>query len=283
MGLAGLLLALPPKLLTACSSGPQRQIEPAGPDAYIDFSDKPDGDPPAVLDTGQPVDYIQRAWNPERRPQIRNGALVHGELPMEGAFANYYQAQLGKSCHAFGTSWTVDSTDGSSTPGVMCLAAWAGVYASGSGMTVPRTPGHIVIDTMTGAWQWWISDGLGNGSDHLKPVKSGQFEPPPSDGRSVWETAVHLNVERGLGRLYLPGKDLQSGERSVTLNDSEIAAALALFKLPATTLETTQAGADVVMLEHFAKESAMTARYPRFLSMWATTRASEPGYDQKPS
>lgn len=278
IGMLGLAFAAPPALLTACNNDSDMQSEPAGPDAYVDFTDKPDGDPPAVLDTGQPVDYIQSEWKPERKPQIRNGALVHGELPADGAFANYYQARLDHSCHAFGTSWTLDSNDGSSTPGVMCLAAWAGVYASGSGMTVPRTPGHIVIDTVTGVWQWWISDGLGAGSDHLQPVKSGHFEPPPSDGRAVWETAVHLDVDRGLGHLYLPGNDVATGTREVSLDDSEIAATLALLDLPATTFGATQPGADVVMVEHFAKESAMTARYPRFLSMWATHRPVERGY-----
>lgn len=282
IGLLGLTFAAPPTLLAACSGGRQPQTAPAGPDAYVDFSDKPDGDPPAALDTGQPVDYVQREWKPERKPQIRNGALVHGELPANGAFANYYQAQLGQSCHAFGTSWTLDSNDGSTTPGVMCLAAWAGVYASGTGMTVPRTPGHIVIDTMTGVWQWWISDGLGTASDHLKPVKSGRFEPPASDGRALWETAVHLDVERGIGRLYLPGNDVATGVRDVTLSDSEIGAALSRLALPATTFEATQAGADVVMVEHFAKESPATARYPRFLSMWATNRLDESSFSPVP-
>lgn len=283
ISLLSLAFALPSALLSGCSDDTATQTEPSGPDAYVDFTDKPDGDPPAVLDTGQPVDYTQTEWKPVRKPLIRNGALVHGELPAEGAFANYYQARVGKSCHAFGTSWTIDSNDGSSTPGVMCLAAWAGVYASGSGMTVPRTPGHIVIDTVGGVWQWWISDGLGAGSEHLKPVKSGQFEPPPSDGRAVWETAVHLDVDRGLGHLHLPGNDLATGVRGITLDDSEIAAALALLDLPATTIEATQAGADVVMVEHFAKESATTARYPRFLTMWATTMPGKPGHDQAPS
>lgn len=282
IGMLGLAFAAPPALLTACSSDSDTQPAPAGVDAYVDFTDKPDGDPPAVLDTGQPVDYIQSEWTPERKPQIRNGALVHGELPADGAFANYYQARLDHSCHAFGTSWTLDSNDGSSTPGVMCLAAWAGVYASGSGMPVPRTPAHIVIDTVTGVWQWWISDGLGTGSDHLQPVKSGHFEPPPSDGRTVWETAVYLDVDRGAGHLYLPGNDVTTGIRVVGLNDSEIAATLALSNLPATTFGATQAGADVVMVEHFAKESARTARYPRFLSMWATNRPVEPGYGPPP-
>lgn len=281
IGLIGITVVASPLLLGGCSGSPE-PAKPAGPEAYIDFTDKPDGNPPLALDTGQPVDFVQREWKPPREPRIRNGALVHGDLPATGAFANYYQAQLGSSCHAFGTTWTVDAADGSSTPGVMCLAAWAGVYASGSGMTVPRSPGHIVIDTMAGVWQWWISDGLGTASDHLTPVKSGQFNPPASDGRTVWETAVYLDVEQGLGHLYLPGDDVATGARYVTLNDDEIAAALSLLNLPATTIGTTQAGAEVVMIEHFAKESAATARYPRFLSMWATNKPVASGYGELP-
>lgn len=282
LGLLGVAAAVSPALLPGCSNETQSPTVTTGLDAYVDFRTKPNGDPPPFLDTGQPVDYIQRAWNPERKPQIRDGALVPGALPDSGAFANYYQAQLGSSCHSFGTSWSLDAGDGSSTPGVMCLAAWAGVYSSGTGMTVPRTPAHIVIDTMTGIWQWWISDGLGNASDHLQPVKSGKFSPPASDGRTVWETAVHLDIDRGRGHLNLPGEDLATGTRQVTLTDSEIATALAILDLPATTIGSTQAGAEVVMVEHFAKEFAASARYPRFRSMWASTQPGRRSFDDPP-
>jgi hypothetical protein len=282
LGLLGIAAAMSPAVLVACSDPPDPAQAPADTDAFVDFTNKPDGEPPAVLDTGQPVDFIQRAWKPERQPQIVRGALVHGELPRTGAFANYYQAQLDSSCHSFGTSWTLDAGDGSSTPGIMCLAAWAGVYASGTGMTVPRTPGHIVIDTIDGIWQWWISDGLGTGSQHLQPVKSGTFDPPASDADTVWETAVHLDIDRGLGRLYLPGNDTRTGTRFVTLTDSEIATALAVLDLPNTTFASTQSDANVVMVEHFAKQSAVTARYPRFRSLWANTRTTARDSDKPP-
>lgn len=273
-GLASVALALASSSITACTTVGHNKQPPTGVDAYIDFASKPDGDPPTQLDTGQPVNFVQDAWKPPRQPRIINGALVHGELPDSGAFANYYQANLGSECRSFGTSWTVDSNDGSSTSGVMCIAAWAEIYESGTGMTVPRTPGHIVVDTVTGVWQWWISDGRGVGADHLKIVKAGSCRPPASDGKAVWEIGVFLDPEKGAGRLRLPGHDVSTGSRDVILDDAGIEKALRSLDLPATTIAAASDGATVVMVEHFANRDPRSARYPRFLDMWASTKST---------
>jgi hypothetical protein len=282
LGLLGLSVASVSALTVAYGNERAAQTSLSGADAFVDFRTKPDGEPPAELDTGQPVDYVQDAWKPTRKPRIVGGELVPGTLPESGAFANYYQARLDGECRAFGTTWTVDSSDGSSTSGVMCLAAWAGVYESGTGRAVPKTPGHIVIDTITSEWQWWVSDGGGARADHLKAVKVGTFIPPASDGVAVWETAVYLD-DSGLGYLYLPGNDAGTGTRYVTLSNAEVATGLAAVGLPATTIEATHAGGNVVMVEHYANSAAGTARYPRFLTMWAKTRPPSRAFDGPPS
>ncbi|MBI5818495.1 MAG: hypothetical protein HZA88_05865 [Verrucomicrobia bacterium] len=274
IGLATASLTLAASTLAACATKPDNKLTPADADAHIDFTSKPDGDPPKMLDSGQPVNFVQTHWKPPRQPRVADGALVHGELPDTGAFANYFQAQIGGDCRSFGATWTVDDNDGSSSSGVMCIAAWAGIYESGSGMTVPRTPGHIVVDTITGEWQWWISDGKGKGAEHLKVVKAGTCAPPASDGKSAWEIAVYLDPAEGKGRLRLPGPDITNGSRDIVLNDTEIANALSALQLPVATIASTSHGATVVMVEHFANRDPRSARYPRFLSMWANTHST---------
>ena len=258
--------------VSACVKPRRSDYIPQGANAYIDFTTKQNGDPPSVLDSGQSVDFVQDAWTPPRMPRVASGALVHGDLPETGAFANYYQAQLDRDCRSFGTRWTVDIRDGM-TPGVMCIAAWAGIYESGTGMAVPRTPGHIVVDTVTGAWQWWVSDGQGSGAEHLKVIKAGVCTPPASDGIDIWEIAVTLDPDHGVGRLLLPGSDKATGSRQITINDAEIETVLREINLPSATIASTLDGANVVMVEHFASRDPDSARYPRFLSMWANTNS----------
>jgi hypothetical protein len=242
----------------------------------VDFTTKSDGDPPPVLDSGEPVDYVLQSMN-GRKPQILGGRLVHGDLPPPGDsknFANYYQARLDGDCHAYGARFTVDAREGTAGQGYTTLAAWADVYEAAG--PVPKTPGHITFSTTTGAWQWWVSDGGGTGSQHLKVVKTGTFSPPAFDGATVWETAVFLDPDAGIAYLTLPGDDANTGSRFVTLTDREIADALGAVGLPATTIADTVSGSDVVMVEHYAnKGTAETARYPEFLSMWA--------YSQRPA
>jgi hypothetical protein len=240
--------------------------------ATIDFTTKRDGDPPAELDTGQPVDFLQSGAG--RKPQIVGGELVHSTLPSPedaGNFANYYQAKLDGDARSFGARWTVDGSDGSSTAGIAVIAAWADVFQA-SVTQVPKSPGHITFNTVTGAWAWWVGDGgpePGRPSN-LRSVKSGRFTLPASDGKAVWEAAVSLDPDNGVGYLFLPGNDATTGTRLVTLTDAEIATALTAVGLPAMTIRELSDGSDVVMVQHFAKGGVTdTARYPRFLSMWS--------------
>lgn len=233
-------------------------------DAYVDFTSKSDGDPPAVLDTGQSVDFLQNATG--RKPQISNGKLVHGALPGSGAYAIYYQAQLDGDVRECGTRWTWDEDDGS-TGGSMCLAAWSEVFEGNVGMTVPRTAIHFSI-TSVGGWAWWVSDGEGSGSSHLTTVKSGTFTAPALDGLEVWELAVYLDPDDGVGTAYLPGVDASTGTRFVTVTDAEVAAALTGASLSVLTIAELMEGTGVLQVEHFAGSNANTARYPAFLDMW---------------
>lgn len=266
-GVGAVLLAVAPSIMVSCRH--ESDSDDAPLEAFVDFTTKPDGAPPSHLDTGEPVDYVQDAWTPPRMPRVEHGELVHGDLPPSGSYACYYQARLRGDCHAFGASWTVDEDDGSSTSGVMCIAAWAGIYESGTGMTVPKTPGHIVIDTISGEWQWWVSDGEGKGAEHLQVVKAGACSLPASDGSTVWEIGVSLDDQRGIGHLYLPGVDRDTGSRNVSLTDAEIADALRSANLPVTTLRATRSGSNVVQIEHYSNNDARTARYPRFRTLWA--------------
>lgn len=246
-----------------CVTG-QRSV--VGVNAYIDFTTKADGDPPSHLDTGQSVDFTLQN-SPHRKPRISGGGLLpQMSLPSSGTYADYYQATADGDCRAAGTRFTVNSGDGSTTESIMTLAIWAGVY-KGAGTIVPKSPAHIGISTTDGEWQWWVNDALAKG--HLRSVKSGTFAPPASDGKASWEVAVFIDPDRGVGHLYLPGVDAVTGTRWVTLDESEINASLTAAELPKVSLSQLLSGSNVVMVEHFASRTPITARYPRFQSMWA--------------
>lgn len=234
----------------------------AAADAFIDFTTKSNGDPPTRLDTGQAVDFT---WGPSNwKPQISSGKLITGTLPGSGNYADYYQAQLDGDCRAFGARWTVNSADGS-TQGVSTLAAWAGIYQT-SGTIVPRHAAHVTYSTTTGAWNWYVSDGLDNAN--FIAVKSGTFTAPASDGSAVWDAAVYLDPDNGVGYGYLPGNDATTGTRFITVTNAEIAAAQTAATVPVRTLAYLIAGTSVVQCEHQASTAANTAIYPRFLNMW---------------
>lgn len=241
----------------------------AGADAYIDFTNKADGDPPSVLDTGQAVDFVYGSSN--WKPRIVDGKLLAQATLPGSNYADYYQATLDEDCHAFGTRFTVDTADGS-TQGIMCIAVWAGVYQT-QGTVVPHSPAHITIDTTTGGWQWWVNGpGATYPTSYLKAAKTGTFTPPASDGDAVWETAGFIDADNGIAYLYLPGPDVATGSRIVTVTDAEIAASMTAQSVPVTTLAACLDGANVVMVEHQANATANTALLPRFLDMWGETR-----------
>lgn len=232
-------------------------------DAYIDFTTKPNGDPPGFLDTGQLVDYtLQLVSN--RKPQIVNGKLSAG-APGTGAEAYYYQAQLDGDCRAGGTDFTLNTADGS-TLGVVCLAIWDG-FIEGAGTLIPKTPAHITVDTLTGQTTWWVGDGTDN--THLKAVKLWNITPPAFNGTAKWVLDVRLEPEKGIAYLTLPGPT-STGDRIVTITDAEISSFFTTNfpALPVPTLASLCAGADVVMVEHQCNATANTARMPRFLNMW---------------
>ena len=234
----------------------------AGSDAVIDFTNKADGDPPSEIDTGQTVDFVYGPSN--WKPQIASGKLVAGTLPVSGTYADYYQAQLDGACRAFGSRWTVNSADGS-TQGVVCIAAWAGIYQT-TGTIVPRHAAHVTFSTTTGAWQYWVSDGLD--SAHFVMVKSGTFTAPASDGSAIWEGAVYVDPDNGIAHVYLPGNDSVTGNRFVSVTNAEIATAQTAASAPVRTLAYLVDGTSVVMVEHFASATPSTAIMPRFLNMW---------------
>ncbi len=236
-------------------------------DAFVDFSIQADGAPSTVLDTGQTVDYIlQNVSN--RQPVIASGKLKRGTLPASGTYANYYQATLDGDCATFGTRYVVDSTTGS-TAGIMCLAAWAGVFET-AGTIPPRTPGHITINTLTNAWEWWVSDGLTGTS--LRSVKQGTFTAPAKNGLAVWETACLIDAANGIGYLLLPGADTTTGKRIVTLTNAEISTFLTAAGETPRTFAYLQNGANVLMVEHYAVTAANTAIFPEFLSMYGEVK-----------
>lgn len=243
-------------------------------DAYIDFTNKPDGDPPPVLDTGQPVDYVLQLVG-GRKPQVSSGKLVAYNVGT-GSYADYYQAQCEGDVLAAGTEWTSNTADGS-TQGVMCIAVWA-YPIEGAGTLIPKMPAHITVDTLTGAVSWWVSDGLDN--SHLKAVKSWTITPPAQDGAAIWEVAFRVDPELGVGWLFLPGPTAD-GERIVRITDAEIAASLTAQSVPVATLAQLSAGADVVMIEHQCNVTANTARMPRFLNMWGNVRRRSRNRDRE--
>lgn len=266
--LSSVLVAL--LFAVSCTAGPHA----ADGYAYIDFTNKADGDPPAELDTGQRADFLQAITR--RKPQVVDGELVRGDLrglSSRENFANYYQAQLDDDCHSFGARWTIDGDDGSSTDGFAVLATWGDVYQAGA-TRVPKTAAHITISALTAAWTWWVGDGgETDGVTHLRSVKSGTFAPPASDGLAVWNASVRFDPDNGIGYLYLPGSDSATGTTRVSLTDEEIAAALAADGLPVMTLADLLDGSSVVMVEHYANVGeADTARFPRFRDMWAKSR-----------
>lgn len=215
-------------------------------DLYVDFTGKPDGDPPATLDTGQPVDWL--GDNSGYKSQIRGGKLVPGPLPPEGGFAAYYQAQANQDIRAFGARWAMG--DGAVDAGVG-LIIWDRVF------TTPgrpgKTPAHIGFTTIPDSggyclWDWSVGDG------RLVSVKNGGFIAP----KGIWEAAVVL--DSGTGYLFLPGADRKTGSRYVTLTDVEITAE--------GNLAGFADGDRVLCVEHYSKDRAAQGRYPQFMDVW---------------
>ncbi len=235
----------------------------AAADLFIDFTGKPNGAAPVVMDTGQAADTVFAATG--RAPVISGGRLTHGALPASGAYADYHQSQAAGDLREAGTRFYVDSSTGT-TSGIMCLAVWDGIF-EGTGAPIPKTPAHITIDTVTGQWQWFVSDG--GASDHLQSIKQGTFTKPASDGATPWDVSFWIDPDAGIGYMRLPGVDAVTGTRFVTLTDAEIATYMPLVSLPVVTFAELVPGADVLVLEHFASAGANTAIYPEFEHGWA--------------
>lgn len=246
---------------------PGRLAAWAGADAYINFATKANGNPPAILDTGQSVDFItetQNGW----KPQIASGKLVHGTLPVSGPYAAYYQAQLDGDCYKAGARWTVlgDGSAGT-TNGIMCLAIWDGIYHPTT-MDVPRHLVHLTCTTLPSGglvtYQFWVSDG---DDTHFMACKTWQCVAPASDGVAIWETAVQVDLDNGVVWLKLPGDDSVTGSRIVTVTEAEVQAALTSNGKPSKTFEELFTGSDVLVLEHYGTDGE-TAIYPRFIDVW---------------
>lgn len=225
----------------------------------VDFSTQENGDALTVLDTGQAVDYVLQNVS-GRKPQISSGRLVHGTLPASGAFANYYQAQMGARCDRIGTRF-VWPTGTAEAYGTMCYALWGSVYEA-AGTNVPSSIAHVTVTPGTGAtgtWQLFVCDGVG----HLFVVKQATFTNPPADDKTPWYCETVIDWDAKVIYNTLPDGQV------VTVSDADIQAMYTL--LGHTPVAFLDHQATVAMIEHFATTNGHLAKYPRFLDMWADT------------
>lgn len=229
--------------------------------AYIDFTDKTNGDPPAALDSGQSVDYIFDTTG--RKPVISSGRLVVDTPPVSGGLADYYQATLDGPARRVGIEWTQPS-GADNGYGAAVLIAWASIY-TGTG-NVPKSWCHITFQPGTGATgtaQWFVCNGTGN----LISVKSQTFVNPAADGATRWRAEAVLDLPAGKGYCRLPDGSI------MTLTNAEIAAFCTAITIPVFTFADV-ADCPVICAEHFAASNADTAKFCGFTALWGETDTS---------
>lgn len=233
--------------------------------AYIDFTSKPDGVPPGVLDTAQVVDYHFNAGG--REPVISSGRLIVSNQAGAGtgALADYYQAQLSTPAIRVGVEFTqpAGSDDGN---GNATYAAWNGIY-EGGGTNVPKAWVHMSIvpgTGTTGTAKWFVCNGIGN----LFVVKQQTFTNPPADGVTPWVCESLLNVDAGIAYSWLPDGS------QMTLTNAEIAAMCGTLGISVVTF--SDLSATVIMCEHFCSTGASAAKFAQFKSLYGETDTSAP-------
>jgi hypothetical protein len=174
----------------------QDAIEPNG---FIDFTTKPDGLPPSVLDTGQAVVYTFAATG--RRTEISGGRLVINNRPATStSLADYYQATLDGNAPHVGCEWTQPATvafTASIATTVMTVSAVAsgtlavGQYVYGSGIKAGTTIASL--GTGTGG------AGTYNLSVTQATIPSTSFTASSDDGNGAVTWGAWGNVYTGGG------------------------------------------------------------------------------------
>jgi hypothetical protein len=235
--------------------------------AYVDFTSKPDGFPPGVLDTGQAADFTFNAGG--RRAAISAGRLVvyNRASAGTGGLADYYQSDLSAPIVRIGCQWTQPSgsDDGN---GNVTYAAWNGIY-EGGGTVVPRSWVHMSIIPGTGAIGnaiWFIVRGVA-GSQNILGIKQQTFTNPPADGLATWSSEAALDVEAGLGYASLPDGT------QMTLSNAEIAAFCTAVGI-ASAPTFADLSATVAMCEHYCAAGADTAKFAGIKTLYAETLTS---------
>jgi hypothetical protein len=234
--------------------------------AHIDFTDKPDGLPPARLDTGQPVDFTFNASG--RRAAISNGRLVVNNQAGagSGSLADYYQSDLGIPIRRVGCEWTqpVGANDGN---GNSTYAAWASYY-EGAGSNVPASWVHMSIvpgSGTSGTAKFFVCNGVGN----MFVVKQQTFVNPPADGVTRWVCESVLDLDAGVVYSWLPDGSIMSA------TNADIAFMCGVLSIPVFTFADV-ANVSVIMCEHYADTGASAATYGGFTGMWGETVDSLP-------
>ena len=229
--------------------------------AYIDFTGKPNGDPPSVLDTGQATDFLFG----DRKCQIASGRLVaRGPFPVSGGYADYYQSDLGAPGTRIGATylWPSGTPDAN---GTMAIILWASVWQGGAN-PVPPSICHLVITPNTGATGNW-EYGIFTSANEYVIVKNGTFTNPPADGSTPWYTDVVIDWQAQIVYVYLPDN------KAVQITAAEIAAAITAAAKTPTAFSAF--GNSVAVVEHYTGANPQTTKYPEIIDVWAdTARAS---------
>jgi len=242
-------------------------LHPLAQSAHISFEDKPDGNPPSQIDSGQSASFIFPTTG--RKPVVVDGLL--GVEDQAGAgddgLADYYQVQLSGNAHRVGIEWVQPSGADSGT-GNMVYAAWGGIYAGG-GSNVPASWVHIVVipgTGTTGSAVFWVCNGTGN----LIQVKSQSFVNPAADGATVWKCESVLDADNGMAYSILPDGTV------MTVSNAEIATACTTASITAFTFADLADDCDVIVCEHYANTGASTSKFGLVKSLYGDIESAIP-------
>ena len=232
--------------------------------AYVDFTSQPNGDPAAVMDTGQTVDFI----NNSRKPLILNERLVVDAIAVAaagvGSYADYYQADLGAPVTRVGVEYTQPAGADTGTAN-MTYAAWNGNYQAGIG-DVPKSWVHMSIvpgTGTTGTANYFVCNGIGN----LFEVKEQTFLNPVADGSTPWFAESILDVDAGMSYSFLPDGSI------MTVSNAEIAAMCTSLSIAVVTFDDL--ASNWIVAEHFSTSNSSTAKFGEFKALFGETENSE--------
>ncbi|MGV0795034.1 hypothetical protein [Mycolicibacterium sp. XJ1819] len=228
---------------TACQKADVESLNmPPLSTVSLDFSDFPDGEPPATFGDGpSKVSVNETKTDPGARFRIADGKLTIDPTEPGQTGSYFHTPDLGEPVVKIGARWVFKPRQG--TPdGAMALVVSNKIFR-------PPFPVHLSVTAY--GWGYGVWPPMeGEEIPELDMIMAGRFDPPlEQDGTTVYETEVLLNGDRALIRL-------PDGQRR-TVRDKRIA---------------DWAG-HYATFEAWAKDG-LTDSTVAFTEVWAGTRAA---------